>query len=473
MRLCFVRFAALVPLCVLLALPAYGDQTFPYTAWITDDDVYVRSGPGESYYPTSKLHTGDKVEVYRHDPGGWYAIRPVEGSLAWISGRYLEVGEDGLGTITGDRVAARVGSEFSDIRDVIQVRLHRGEAVELLGKKEFGSQPGAGTWYKIAPPSGEFRWVNGRFVDPDYHHSGVRKAPAGSSPLVEPAQSSADPIATAVESDARDQPEATAATTEESTAGHGPAEERVAGGWSASGAASERSPGQGPTDRTASGITESDPVESQAPATQADAPVEPAGDPSETDTLRRLSPEEFRAELDEMDMELSIMLAEEPTVWKFDDLVIRAQALLTEAETAVERGRVRLLANKIAQSDDIKRRHDAVNGTRTATERHNRQLAELGRIEENAEPEAAPASRFDGEGRLARVVPAKLGVPRYALVDEKGEVRSYVTAAPGVNMNYYLGRTIGVNGIRSYIADKRAQHVAAKHVTLLDDGRLR
>ena len=36
--------------------------------------------------------------------------------------------------------------------------------------------------------------------------------------------------------------------------------------------------------------------------------------------------------------------------------------LLDQAETAVERGRARLLANKIARFDDIKQRQDAVSG---------------------------------------------------------------------------------------------------------------
>ena len=52
------------------------ESAFPYKAYVTADDVYVRSGPGENYYPTDQLKAGTEVEVYRHDPGGWYAIRP-------------------------------------------------------------------------------------------------------------------------------------------------------------------------------------------------------------------------------------------------------------------------------------------------------------------------------------------------------------------------------------------------------------
>ena len=148
----------------------------PYKAYVVSDGAYVRSGPGKNYYPTMKLPLGAEVEVYRHDPGGWYAIKPPEESFAWVAARYVEASEDGLGTIAGEQVAARVGSGFSDIRDVIQVRLHEGEVVEILGEKQFTGTSEAGRWYRIAPPAGEFRWIFGRMVDPDYMTSGVREA---------------------------------------------------------------------------------------------------------------------------------------------------------------------------------------------------------------------------------------------------------------------------------------------------------
>ncbi len=146
---------------IVCSAPAAGDE-FPYVAYVNTADVYVRSGPGRNYYPTDKLAKGDKVEIYRHDPGGWYAIRPPRHSFSWVSSRHLKVTHDGLAKVDGDRVVARVGSAFSDVRDVIQVRLDKGELVELLEPLDSSSP-----WSKIAPPSGEFRWVFSKYVDRD------------------------------------------------------------------------------------------------------------------------------------------------------------------------------------------------------------------------------------------------------------------------------------------------------------------
>ena len=151
--------------CPLLVAAAHGEQTFPYKAYVTAEDVYVRSGPGQSYYPTDKLKVGQEVEVYRHDPGGWCAIRPVEGSFTWVSGRYLKPTDGNLAVVTDEGVSARVGSRFSDIREVVQVRLQKGEVVEILNPPPRGTGWGENAWFKIAPPSGEFRWVSNKYLD--------------------------------------------------------------------------------------------------------------------------------------------------------------------------------------------------------------------------------------------------------------------------------------------------------------------
>ena len=151
---------------------------FPYTAYVSIDDAYVRSGPGKHYYPTEKLVRGDAVEVYREDPGGWLAIRPPRKSFSWVPASALQPTKHHLATITGDRVASRVGSRLNDSRDAVQVRLERGEEVEIIAAETLTTDGQPDLWCKISPPSGEFRWIYGKFVD--------RTPPAPASIVREP-----------------------------------------------------------------------------------------------------------------------------------------------------------------------------------------------------------------------------------------------------------------------------------------------
>ena len=387
-------------------------QGFPYEAALVANDVYVRSGPGTEFYPTGKLQSGDTVEVYRHDPGGWYAIRPPRDSFTWVSSRFVKPLKDRLGEIVGSRVAARVGSSFSGIRDVVQVRLQKGEVVEILEVSPDGS------WTKIAPPSGEFRWIHQKFLQAAGGDSGVRRSPVQSSPAAANSFDRADDRATAVRGNPRYANDA-----------------------------SQFNPAAADL-----GSPESDFPSSQAP--------------------RVFSPEEFTTELDDLNIELSMMIAEEPTVWEFGDLASRAQGLLMQAETAVERGRARILLTKIRRFEDIRDRYRKINALALRTESVNRRYAPAEQVRSPGTMESV-SSRFDGSGRLTRVHSPKPGAPRFALIDERGAVQCYVTPAPGVNLQYYLGRDIGVNGMRGYVPEQRAPHITAKHVETLNGGLLR
>lgn len=456
---CLPPTACCLLLCVLAAVPVSGGQKFPYKAYITGDDVHVRSGPGSSYYPTDKLRAGQEVEIYRHDPGGWFAIRPTKGSYSWVSARYLKPAGEGLAEVTGERVAARVGSRFSKIRDVVQARLHRGETVELLQGERIGSDAGASGWCKIAPPSGEFRWVFGKYVDPEYPHGGVRKAPLGNNPLVQQAPIQQAPASPQEASPASqiDPAAATAGQPGEPSSAEVPTVQIP-----------------DPTDDP----TQTDVRQSPSSTSQSAAEDGPKATPGDDVSFRRpagrlISPEEFQAELADIDMELSIMIAEEVTVWEFKELDMLARSLLNQAETAIERGRARVLVNKINRFGDIKCRHDSVAAMRTDVQRRNGRLANLARVQETAVQGNPPASQFDGTGRLTRVVSSKVGSPRYALLDEQGRVRCYVTPSPGVNLRHYVGREVGVNGIRGIIPEKNTHHVMAKHVTVLNQPTMR
>jgi len=412
--------AVLVPCCVLIASHASGEKVFPYKAYVTAGDVYVRSGPGQTYYPTDKLKLGQEVEVYRHDPGGWYAIRPPEGSFTWVSSRFLEPGVDQLAVVTDDRVAARVGSRFSDIRDVIQVRLNKAEVVELLPDEQSVAQAEQTSWRRITPPSGEFRWVFGKYVDPDYPHDGVRKTSADKSVVIVP-------------DSAIEQTAGTAKPTMVSPVVAKP---------------------------------------KQMEPAVVDKPLvdKPTG---ASPTPRSVSPEEYRAEFDQMDVELSIMVAEEPTVWTFSEMRRRVDELSTQAQTAVEQGLARVMLNKIARFEELRQRYDEINSVRSQTEHSNRRLADSSRSQRTVKRQPDKADRYDGVGELTRVVSAKLGAPRYALVDGNGGVSCYVSPAPGVSLRHYVGRRVGVTGTRGYMPEQRAHHIMAQHVDSLHGPRLR
>jgi hypothetical protein len=365
-----------------MATSAAAEPTFPYRAFITTDDVYIRSGPGENYYPTDKLKAGTEVEVYRHDPGGWFAIRPPKDSFSWVSSRHLQLDGKSLATVTDDRVAARVGSRMNDTRDVIQVRLHKGEVVEVIEPRRNGhaDDKEAQAWYKIAPPAGEFRWVSGRYVDPDYEPGGVRRTVGG-------------------------------------------------GAVDLTGQATGRLPGD-------------------------------YGVP------RRSSPAQYQRQLDQIDLELSTMIVDDPNFWELGALRQRAEILFNQSETALERGRARMLVSKIARFEEIKRRKQALAASRPELARPDQPAVSL-------LPPADPDGRFDAKGQLIRVPDPKPGGPQYAILDASGNIRCYVSPAPGVNLRSYVGRQVGINGIRGYMPEQRATHVMARHVSVVEGTQLK
>jgi hypothetical protein len=194
-------------------------------------------------------------------------------------------------------------------------------------------------------------------------------------------------------------------------------------------------------------------------------------------------------EIDQIDLDLSQMVAEEPTVWDFSDLGARAERAANRVDTAVERGRARELLRKIARFEDIQERYLRVVDVRVDTDRRNQQLvagsrayrdqyrSEIGPISTartiDTLPSADQKSGYDGVGRLMQVVSRGSGTPQYALLDKSGAVRFYVTPAPGVNLQKYLGREVGISGAVGYLPNESAQHVTAKRIESVWQSKLR
>ena len=431
------------------------ETTFPYQATIDGSDVYVRSGPGKNYYPTDKLQRGTVVEVYRHDPGGWSAIRPPEDSFSWIAGEHLRLGDDDIAEVISDKVVAYVGSRFRDVHDVRQVQLDRGEAVQVVGEKRFTEEGEniAQTWYKVMPPAGEFRWVYGKLLlkqqetdtvarnagrDSESHEPTPIEAPATAVANQEPT-----PIDLAPEADSGGDDEVSLASYDDGLEGDdGPAAVRKNGAKPAR------------LQRTAGG----------------EAPVRIVSDgktsvPAKATTRRRTA--------DDLDVELSLIIAEEPDTWEFHELTVRAERTIVEAESALLRGRARRVLREIARYEKIQSEYFEAAEIREETERLNESI-ESSVIQASAEEEVQTQAttsrdRFDGVGRLTPVRSKRTGAPPFALTDGEGRVLMFVTPAPGVNLRGYVGKRVGLVGTRGRLPKLKADHLTAKRAELVDD----
>ena len=137
------------------------EMDFPYQALVLREGAKVHSGPGSVHYGTDSLEQGDVVEVHEHDPGGWCAIRPPEGSFSLIPQGAMNLVAKGVGQIKAGGTKAWVGTKLGPVENPLwQVKLKRGEMVEVIGQINWPQPEGHSTvWYQIAPPSGEFRWI--------------------------------------------------------------------------------------------------------------------------------------------------------------------------------------------------------------------------------------------------------------------------------------------------------------------------
>ena len=137
------------------------DVSFPYQAIVLNDSAPVHSGPGAVHYATDKLQQGATVEVYRHDPGGWCAVRPTKESFSLVPSAAVEIVDDQVGEVIESGTQAWVGTKLGAVEKPLwQVKLREGERVEILGEVSWPHPEGHSTiWYQIAPPAGEFRWM--------------------------------------------------------------------------------------------------------------------------------------------------------------------------------------------------------------------------------------------------------------------------------------------------------------------------
>lgn len=414
-------------------------QQLPFQVYAAEHGIVVRGGPGEAYYATQELKHGDELTVYRIEDEDWYAVRPPRGSFSLVSATAVADHGDGTGEVVRSGAASRLGSSITQLQDTVHVRLEKGERIQILGAQ---MRDGV-KWLRIEPPHGEFRWV---------HRGDVTTSPPDEVSPVEITEPRAtDVLELAQGTDRYGAP-------------------LLAGEANPDGAADTPRPLPPPDAMTQ--------AEGSAVAI-APEPLKPNSKP--TSQPQAAAGDEFARQMFVMEVELGRTVADPPTMWNLGGLEQDAAKLLSSAKTEQERDSVRQFAARLERFSSIRRRHeltppvDGLLAARTpfpgvgAMPQTTAVPNTVAQSVSDAGATQPVDSRFDAMGLLRPVASKRADAPKFALVNDAGQIITFVTPAPDVNLQPYVGRRIGVTGTRGYMAEFNHRHVTAGRVMPVGD----
>jgi len=163
------RFRFCIPFMLLsgwVAMAVATGQTKakdPEAVYVAVERARVFAGPSTDFYPTGAVVRGAALEVYHRTANGWVGVRPPQGSFSWVpaSQAYLLPGGRVI-EITDATAVSWIGTELGSAKQYRwQVQLNVGEQLGVLGEATVknGTDEREALWYKVAPPAGEFRWI--------------------------------------------------------------------------------------------------------------------------------------------------------------------------------------------------------------------------------------------------------------------------------------------------------------------------
>jgi len=420
---------SLLALWILISPAFAADRKFPYEAIVDIAEEFVRSGPGQKFYPTSKIHKGDRVTVHRHDPGGWVMIAPPEGSFSWIQSEYVTRQAGDQGTLTQNNVIVRVGSAFNDERDWYQRELNKGDTVEILGERSFETDRGPVKMLQIKPPANEYRWIMGRALVPadapvrqPLRQGDVAEAPVRAksiSPLDNP---DVDPFAVG--------PSMTPPVAET------------------------------PIAKVSVLESKSESVRQTGPATE--------------------DLHQWRTQLSSIDEAFRTMIKADPQTWDLASLEQQYQQLEGTAELPVLKTQLQQRLAAVAKYAKIKTEYEAFVRVTSETKQRDAQLMSMTNAAPaasaptspqpnlaTAQPPRAPTlpNAFDGAGIVQRTGPNGGAKPKFVLTSPDGRLLAYLQPAPGVDLNAYVGQAMGVLGQRSFRPELQGEMIVVRSLT--------
>lgn len=475
--------------CALLLMDATGgvsqERSFPYQALVNTEKGLVYSGPGRVHYPTDELSRDAVVEVHRHDPDGWCAIRPPNDSFSLIPQTAIEMIADGVGSIVEDGIQAWVGTRLGAVDQPLwQVKLRKNERVRVLGEVGWPNAEGYSTlWYQIAPPAGEFRWI--QIAD--------LKLPKQAVDL--PTDISDENFAGRISTSIADRDDAD---------GHGselmtfqdkdpffsekiqPPSERnnvVNQGWRQA--------------RTPIRIAHRDnanvPQEPfKIPAVASPSRVEPfdIGDSRPTSSafheldsrdgfvqgltdvnsvgLAAMAPMSgpVSQRIQRLDTSLTAEILKPPIEWNLEPLLRQATLVSTDSSDANERQQAVRLIQKIRNAVALQSKYQ------TAYDSSSIDQNLVGTVGTGISSPVALGTTYDAHGWLKQLVRNKGAMqPTYVIENEQGKIVFQIAPAPGLNLNRYLNSNVGVIGRRGYNPELELDHITAERIVVLEQLR--
>ncbi|MEQ8791031.1 MAG: hypothetical protein RIC55_32515 [Pirellulaceae bacterium] len=481
---------SLMAILLACALPgALGAQSLPYTASVVAEEAQVRSGPGDAYYATDMLRRGAEVEVYRIDDGEWLGIRPPEGSFSWAPASALELSSDsGVARVVQDGTMAWIGARVGRVpQHKWQVKLSAGERVRVISdKRHLASLADQDeSWYKIAPPAGEFRWIHQRDVQ---RTSPPPRAVAVTAGQNAPEESDVVDANDSVRPGTR-APAASADDLHLTDLDVRPTDHQVP-------VAGDRSQSAANSTAEATAARRETPSDGFVARDKTDDASQEGGAPAANVARSNVAATPWDDDLRMLHLELSSAVAQPMASWNLNPLREKTERLIEAGDTALERGRARLLLDKISQFEDLQ--HGKT--TSVATTVRNLELStgetlfvppsqtSAAADVANATPspqspgdaltqpaasleQLAADGRYDGVGWLLPVHSQNQIAPRFALTDDRGHVIQYIVPAPGRNLHRHLRKQVGIIGQRQSVTGLAAPVLTANNVVELDRHR--
>ncbi len=482
---------------VLSAAPAVA-RDVPFDAIVSSNDALVRSGAGDKdFYPTQKLVQGAKVRVVREGYGGWLMIEPPEGSHSWIRAEFVKRRGADKGIVTENTVD-RIGSLLDRSNLSIIHKVVEGEVVTILGTATMRSGDKPIEMLKIAPPRGEYRYINRRDVTPADEYqgrpdllassqasgrasNGLGDSPATTGPFGAPI--STDPSATASSgSSGKPAVGGKAFDLQQSVAGS-------AGAGSAS-----------PGFQTLSKLPDQLPGSARQgiamPGVGFEAP-EPLG--------QAAIPEEDRAEVEQAwqnvmqtDGQFRQMIKRPVSQWNLASL---RQVYQQSAEKLENPSLKRQVESRIAAVDRYQKVYAdqiAIEQILSQTETRDAQIrqsyiAKWHSVSTTNPPTTrilkptaipsrpspptpatssaaspaptGPPAKFAGAGVVQRSALSRPGFPSHVLLAPDGRVLSYLQAGPGINLDQHIGTSVGITGARGFRPELNADLMIVRGLT--------